>query len=154
MKRGISFELPNGYGSYLKDILQPINVQAFNWHIDNIEAYAASNGSLSEDLFPHNGATLTGSELKEVIETGQAYLIFVELRTFRGPVTSHPETYGEFAASDCQLVLLIVDTIYTTIYCKDHEMLHALYENARSFGFHDLEYLTEQNDSRTRLSVW
>lgn len=106
------------------------------------------------DLFPRNREQLTGSELKKVIETEQAYVIFAELRAFRGPVTSHPATYEEFAASDCQLVLLIVDTIYTTIYCKDQQMLHALYENAHSFGFRDLEYLNEQNDSRTRLSVW
>jgi len=152
--RGISFELPNDYGSFLKDILQPINVQAFNWHIDNVEAFASRNGSHMNELFPLNREQLTGSELKEVIETEQAYVIFAELRAFQGPVTSYPETYEEFAESDCQLVLLIVDTIYTTIYCKDQQMLHALYENARSFGFHDLEYLNEQNDSRTRLSVW
>lgn len=154
MKRGISFELPNDYGSFLKDILQPINVQAFEWHIDNVEAFASRNGSHMTDLFPRNREQLTGSELKKVIETEQAYVIFAELRAFRGPVTSHPATYEEFAASDCQLVLLIVDTIYTTIYCKDQQMLHALYENAHSFGFRDLEYLNEQNDSRTRLSVW
>ncbi|MFP3357523.1 DUF2691 family protein [Planococcus sp. SIMBA_143] len=154
MKRGISFELPNDYGSFFKDILHPINIKAFKWHIDNVEAFASRNGSHTNDLFPHNTEQLTGSELKEVIETERAYVIFAELRAFQGPVTSHPETYEEFVASDCQLVLLIVDTIYTTIYCKDQQMLHALYENAHSFGFRDLEYLNEQNDARTRLSVW
>lgn len=154
MFRGISFELLNDYGSFLKDILQPVNVQSFNWHIDNIETYTTSNDRPNGELFPQNGTILKGLELKEVIETEQVYVIFAELRAFQGAVTSPPQTYEEFTASDCQLVLLIADTIYTTIYCKEQTMLHALYENALSFGFRELEYVNEQNDSRTRLSVW
>lgn len=154
MFRGISFELPNDYGSFLKDILQPVNVQSFNWHIDNIETYTASNDRANGELFPQNGTILEGFKLKEAIETEKVYVIFAELRAFQGAVTSHPQTYEEFAASDCQLVLLIADTIYTTIYCKDQTMLLALYKNGRSFGFRNLAYINEQNDSRTRLSVW
>ncbi len=152
--KGISFELPNGYGSYLKDIFQPINVLDFDWDITNIEAYASSDSSHVNDLFPPNKEHIQGSKLQEIIETKQAYLIFVELRAFQGPITSHPKTYKEFMASDCQLILLLADSIYTTIYCKDQQMLHSLYENARNLGFQKLVYLSEQNDSRNRLSVW
>ncbi|MGM0898110.1 MAG: DUF2691 family protein [Bacillota bacterium] len=90
--RRISFELPNDFGSFLKD----------------------------------NGAILKGSELQAVIEKEKAYLVFMELRAFQGDVILHPDTYEEFAANDCQLVLLIADSIYTTIYCKDQLMLHSL----------------------------
>ncbi|MFP3513816.1 DUF2691 family protein, partial [Peribacillus sp. SIMBA_075] len=86
------------YGSFLKDILQPVNVQSFNWHIDNIETYTTSNDRPNGELFPQNGTILKGLELKEVIETEQVYVIFAELRAFQGAVTSPPQTYEEFTA--------------------------------------------------------
>ncbi|WP_407944606.1 DUF2691 family protein [Paenibacillus swuensis] len=52
------------------------------------------------------------------------------------------------------MVLLVVDSSYVTVYCKDNKILDDLYLNAIDKGFENVEYITDENDFRTRLSVW
>ncbi|TMV43302.1 DUF2691 family protein [Paenibacillus mesophilus] len=63
-------------------------------------------------------------------------------------------TYEEFLKSQCQLVLIVIDSSYLTVYCKDNKMIDDLYLNAIRKGFEKVEYITDENDFRTRLSVW
>ncbi|MFC0213422.1 DUF2691 family protein [Paenibacillus chartarius] len=63
-------------------------------------------------------------------------------------------TYEEFVHIDCQLVLLVVDCVYGVIYCKDQETLARLYRHANSSKLKHVEYVTDENDCRSRLSVW
>ncbi|WP_337588343.1 DUF2691 family protein [Paenibacillus gorillae] len=63
-------------------------------------------------------------------------------------------TFDEFLKSDCHLVLLIVDSVYVTIYCKDKDQIESLYNNAVNKKYEKVEYVTEDNDFRTGLSVW
>ena len=42
MKRGVSFEIANKYGSLLGEVLKPIDITAFSWRIGNGESYIDS----------------------------------------------------------------------------------------------------------------
>jgi hypothetical protein len=155
MLRGISFEIPNKYGSFLAEILEPIDITKFNWRNENEEAYLVIDGQFEEALFPEVINEMDGSVLGKRIKDNQYYVIFADLKAFpKRKEVNNIETYEEFLNSECELVLLVVDSVYTTIYCKDKEKLKLLYRNAKECGFEDVQYITDDNDGRTRLSVW
>lgn len=154
MTRGISFEIPNQYGSLLKSILNPIDVAAYNWYVGGEEAYLANNNQMTP-LFSGELYGVKGTTLKHIIEQPNYYLIFVNLKAFPQQSTAvSVTTYDEFLASDCQLALLIIDSVYAAIYCKNFGQLKALYDNAQQNNFENVQYITAENDFRTRLSVW
>ena len=154
MRRGISFEIPNDYGRFLGDVLQPIEINAFHWKIGIGESYKIVNDKLDGMLFPDSQESISGTELKTTLESNDYYVIFADLQAYPSKEISSIETYEEFMESDCELVLLVVDCSYVTIYCKNQEAIISLQKNALNNGFTDIEYITDENDSRTRLSVW
>ena len=42
-KRGVLFEIPNGYGRFLLDILKPVEPADFNWLLADGECYLVEN---------------------------------------------------------------------------------------------------------------
>ena len=155
MRRGISFEIPNEYGGFLWEALKPINITEFIWHIGSEESYLVEDDKLGELLFPEEINDMDGLFLKKFLEDNKYYLIFADIKAYpKGKNPTNIETYEEFVNSDCELVLLVVDSVYFTIYCKDREKLESLYNNAKLKGFDDLQYITDENDTRTKLSVW
>ena len=154
MKRGISFELPNESGFFLADILKPIDMTAFSWRLGIGESYKVGNNEFSENLYLEDEKMMEGKLLKKLLENNSYYVIFADLQAhLKGKVTEI-NTYEEFTKSECELVLLVVDSCYATVYCKNKDMLELLYENAQNCGFENIEYITVENDGRTRLSVW
>lgn len=155
MKRGISFLIANRYGSYLGEVLKPFNTTDFNWLIGGEESYFVEDDTLGKPLFPEDSIVLDGKILKNIIEKNEYYLIFADLKAYpKGNNPADIKTYDEFLKSNCQLVLLVVDTIYMIIYCKDSEKLESLFQNAKLKGFEDLQYITDENDTIERLSCW
>lgn len=155
MKRGISFEIPNKYGSFLGEILKPFEMTEFIWRIGDEGSYLLKDDKLGEPLFPNEINGMDGLLLKGLLEDNEYYLIFADLKAYRkGKNSADIETYEEFLNSDCQLVLLVVDSAFVTLYCKDNEKLESLYHNAKLNGFYNLKYITDENDTRTVLSVW
>ncbi|MBP3951841.1 DUF2691 family protein [Bacillus suaedae] len=155
MLRGVSFEIPNKYGTFLADILKPIELSTYNWLNQNEEAYIIKDGHLDEELFPGIEEVIDGSLLENRIKNNQYYVIFADLKAFpKGEKVHNIKTYEEFSNSRCELVLLVVDSGYITIYCKDKEKLNFLHRNAIECSFENVEYITDENDGRTGLSVW
>lgn len=155
MKRGITFNIPNAYGSYLGDILRPFDVAAFHWYNGAEESYLVDKGTLGKPLFPEQTFSMDGFLLKEIIENHRYYVISADLKAFpQDSEVINIQSYEEYVNSDCKLVLLVVDSVYVTIYCKDQEKLKELYLHACSLGYSNIEYTTDKNDYRTRLSVW
>ncbi|WP_151735203.1 DUF2691 family protein [Paenibacillus tengchongensis] len=156
MKRGITFKLPHQDGHFLADMLKPVDVAAYHWYNGGEEAYYVErkdNGDQS--LFPEQVFGMDGAELKEIIGNHEYYAFFVDLKAFpKDKEVVNVETYEEYVSSDCQLVLLLADSVYVTIYCKNQAKLKALYDNAISQGYNKVEYVTDDNDARTGLSVW
>lgn len=154
MRRGISFEIPNKYGKWIEEMLKPIDITAFDWKIGSGESYKVIDGRLGEELFSSERSVIEGTELNNRINANQYYIISAELQTFPKNAVVRVETFEEFMASNCQLVLLVVDSIYVTIYCKNQETIELLNKNAITCAFEDIEYITDENDARTSLSVW
>lgn len=122
MIRGICFEMPNEYGTFLAKILNPIDIQSFSWKIGYGESYKVINKELGEDLFSE-AKVIDGTTLKMLLENNSYYIIFADLQAFPKGKMEEINTFQDFLKSDCELVLLIVDCCDVTIYCKDRDKL-------------------------------
>lgn len=149
--RGITFEIPNRYGKQLLDILKDIDLSRWDWQIGGGESYIVENDSLTKELFG-TMTSLTGKELVKRISENDYYLIFVDLKAFPNLDSGlKVETYDNFLKSDCQFVLLVVDSSYVTIYSKDDALIHTLHDQAIAAKYKNIEYSTDENDDRIRL---
>ena len=63
-------------------------------------------------------------------------------------------TYEDFVLSPCEFALLIVDCSFATIYAKDQHAIARIYAKAVTAGYENTEYITDENDTRTTLSVF
>ncbi|MBE7150140.1 DUF2691 family protein [Bacillus mycoides] len=153
MKRGITVDIPNEYDNLLWKVLKPIDISSFDWWLGSEESYLVARGGLDEALFPEEPSIVEGSDLKRLFKDNIYYVIFADLKAYpKGEEVVDIETYEEFKESKCELVLLVADCTYVTVYAKDQEAIELMYENAIDQGFY-VEYVTDENDGRTRLSV-
>ncbi|MCU4989567.1 DUF2691 family protein [Bacillus cereus] len=153
MKRGIFVEVSNEYDNLLWKVLKPINIASFNWRVGNEESYLIARVGLDEVLFPEEPSVVEGLDLKNLVEGNIYYLIFADLKAYpKGEIAIDIETYEEFKESKCEVVVLVADGDYIQIYVKDQEAIEMMYENALTQGFY-VEYITDENDGRTCLSV-
>jgi len=153
MKRGVIVDIPNEYDNLLWKVLKPIDISSYDWWVGSEESYLVARGGLDEALFPEEPSIVEGSDLKTLFKENIYYVIFADLKAYpKGEEVVDIETYEEFKESKCELVLLVADCTYVTIYAKDQKKIELMYENARNQGY-DVEYVTDENDGRTRLSV-
>ncbi|WP_438311722.1 DUF2691 family protein [Sporosarcina sp. FA9] len=149
--RGVSFEILNKYGKQLFDILIEVEVSCWDWQIGGGEAYVIENGTLGKDLFG-TITSLTGRELIKLISENEYYLIFADLKAYKNFESELKiETYEDFLESDCQFVLLLVDSSFVTIYSKSKSTIQSLYNQAVATKYKKVEYITDDNDERTTL---
>ncbi|MBK5447116.1 DUF2691 family protein [Bacillus sp. TH22] len=153
MKRGITVDIPNENDNLLWKVLKPIDISSFDWWVGSEESYLVARGGLDEALFPEEPSIVEGLDLKRLFKDNIYYVIFADLKAYpKGGKVVDIETYEEFKESKCELVLLVADCTYVTVYAKDQEAIELMYENAIDQGFY-VEYVTDENDGRTRLSV-
>jgi hypothetical protein len=146
MIRGIQFEIPNARGTYLHDILHNLNIWNYIWKVDPLESYKSLTLSQSQLLFPSDKLILTSEELYNIISDGKNhYLIFVDLKAFLSEkAVQHIRSYEEYLESDCQFVLLIVDSSEVYIFAKKQEIIQHLFTIASANGYKNIEYLTDE----------
>ncbi|MED1368788.1 DUF2691 family protein [Bacillus paranthracis] len=153
MKRGIFVEIPNEYNNLLWKVLKPIHIPSYDWWVGSEESYLVARGGLDEALFPEEPSVMEGSDLNRLVKNNVYYLIFADLKAYlKGEIVLDIETYEEFMESKCEIVVLVADGDYIQIYAKDQKVIELMYENALNQGFY-VEYVTDENDGRTRLSV-
>ncbi|MEK5246996.1 DUF2691 family protein [Bacillus sp. FSL R9-9530] len=153
MKRGIFVDIPNEYDNLLWKVLKPIDITSFDWRVENEESYFILPDGLGPELFSEDNKVMSGLELKKLIKDNIYYLIFADLKAYpKGEEVVDIETYEEFKESKCEVVVLVADGDYIQVYAKNQEEIEMMYENAIDQGFY-VEYVTDENDGRTRLSV-
>ncbi|MEC6748789.1 DUF2691 family protein [Marinilactibacillus sp. XAAS-LB27] len=152
--RGMSFEIPNMYGQHLLDILEETNLKDMNWWIGGGESYRIQNNTLGDSLFSKDWETngIGGEKLYVLISKQEYYLIFCDLKGFpKNSEVKEVATYEEFLESDCQFVLNLVDSSYTTIYSKNQTTIESLYTKAIILGYENVSYLEDEIDDNTTL---
>lgn len=150
--RGLSFEIPNRHGRYLYEILEAIDIRDYFWKSEAEEAYYIENNQLDEAMFPQP-CIYTGEELYTRISVKDYYVLFADLKAFKDKLhVQDIATYEEFLNSQCEIVLLIVDSAYVTIYVKDQHVTERIYRKAVQNRYENIAYITDENDLRTTLT--
>ena len=134
-------------------MLSPIDIASYSWFVGGEESYRVKNSALDQPLFPE-ATEMDGETFSDSIHQDEQYLIFVNVKAFSKEPVKDIETYEAFRDSHCDLALLIVDSTFVDMYCKDQQMIESLYTHALSRSFEDVAYLTDTNDTKTSLTVW
>lgn len=142
---GLSFEIPNKYGTYLSEILEPLPYANFHWLIDDVEIYKILDGELlGGELFRDRDKALSGNELYKIAASCSQYLIFITLRAFHKTENMMPVmSFQEFMMSDCQILLGVYDCSEVMFWCKDSNLISRMCDYIQEKGYKNLQHITE-----------
>ncbi len=150
MIRGLSFTVPQGTTDTLWQILNVVGVEHFDWY--NIASQDEVWISVPGDNFFENDF-YSGEDFSTLIKQ-KHFIIFIKLLAFnKGDEFSDVLTFKEFQDSKCQFIILINDCEFVEIYAKDPFLVKKLQENAIQKRYKDISFITDANDSRTRMRV-
>lgn len=152
--RGVRLKLPVEYNRYLSLLLAPIKFTSYDWYVsqDEIVFYdeltrKVCNDMLNKDEYP-------GDEFKKVIANKDYLIYLANIQAYpMGATKSEIRTYDDFVKSKCQLVFLCADSEFVDIYCKDKDVIKEIYNICISNDFNEVEFITDDNDVRTRLML-
>lgn len=147
MIRGIQFKIPNKWGYMLKDILKNIDLADYDFEInDDNEIWMENN----KQLFVEE--VIGGEDFNKLICQNPYYIIFANIHIYKtGSKISKIKTYKEFLDSECEIIILIIDSMNVCIYAKDEEKLDKIELNVKKNEFENIEYITDENDNITML---
>lgn len=153
MKRGIFCNIPDNTSLFLRQLLAPIDFTHYRWQNERDEMYL--DEAPSEPVFQEEPYILDGDTFER--QLSRPHTVFLaDFKAF--PLTSDAlapiETYDDFLASDCVLIVLVVDSEYAVVYSKQQATIQALYDNAVHENFPNVAFLTDDNDSRTQMTTW
>jgi len=99
------------------------------------------------------GETL--SESYDALSDNQnGFFISLKLQFFRAEDQfCEVSNYQEFLDSDCQILLLLYDCVYYDIYVKGEKRSEDIYQSIDKSILRELSYITDDNDTRTKMSV-
>lgn len=132
---GIRFEIPNEWNNYLSLIFNDVNDKSFNWFISDEEIYLADYSDLfKESIYKNN-------TFKEVISNNKYYLISGNILAFKSSNFKDINTYEDFQNSDCEILVVVVDSYYVDVYVKNDKILEQIRNNAIDNKFKNIEYI-------------
>ena len=148
--RGLSFKISNPKGLPLVQILKCVEVKNYYWYV--VPSQNDTWDSCMEQLL-FNCDTYDGLSFYDTIKQDH-FVIFLKLQAYfsRGK-NDEILSYEDFQKSECQLLLLIYDCCYVDIYLKDQAIIEELYQHALSSGYQAVHYITDDNDTRTKMDV-
>jgi hypothetical protein len=144
---GVVFEIPNKYGKYLSDILEPLPFSEYHWLIDNDEIHLLENNEFTNEfLFKEEHRIISGEGLYNTAKTNNYYLVFVTLKAFyKNGIVQPVSSYREFLDSDCQVALAVYDCSYVMFWCKNNKLVLNMYNYAQSKGYKNIKYISEKD---------
>lgn len=156
MIRGIEI-VANLYADILKDLLEKVDLSQYDWTVDDhLDGYSTfTEGGVKEKRFLE--PKICGKEFQQKVFSDPEYSIFsVVFKGFpKGSRFPIIDDYDDFANSDCQVIILIADYDRIDIYAKNMAVLRRIYDNAeKSDKVKLLIYKTDENDCRTKMTVW
>ncbi|MGI6361058.1 MAG: DUF2691 family protein [Bacillota bacterium] len=143
--QSLRFEIPKKYGSYLQEILENISLEKYIWEFGSNEMLVQRGpnpGVLFKEGF------YSGQEFREAIDFTEGHLlIWLYVRACPlGSECKDINTYGDFAKSDCEIVIEIDDSLYVNIYAKNPDILDIVKDNTKKHGFTNVEYFYPDNE--------
>lgn len=143
MIRGIKFKIPNKWGYVLKDILKDISLENYIVKInEDNEIWIENDKQLLEEKI------IEGEKFSKLISKNLYYTIFANIHIYeKESKISNIKTYEQFLKSDCEIIILIIDSIDVCIYVKNKEILNRIELNVKENKFKNIKYITDENDN-------
>lgn len=144
---GLKFKIHNEYGNVLSKILDNMNFSNYKWIIAEEEVLGIKGQEFFEKQEYEN------DEFQEVIQK-EYYPIFLNLQMFyqnKEPVIIN--NYHQYSKSSCELVLLIIDSIFVDIYVKNQDILRKIHENVVKYHYTNIEYMKDNKEMDKLLSL-
>lgn len=142
---GLEFQVKNEKNNFLYKILRNVNVLTYEWEIITDDTIDYENLNIDQGLFCSN--VVDGESFFKSIIKEKYYMIFVDVKAF--PKNSTHEkivTVKEFLESDCQMILLCVDSEFIEFYCKEKLIYDTVYHNCIEFSFENIEDISMENN--------
>lgn len=138
---GLTFKIENKYNNFLYKIFDSVDVLNYRWEIIHDEILYKEDEGIKQGLFASD--VLTGQDFLNTIKKKSYYMIFVDLKAFAvDSAYVEINTFQDFLESDCQIILLCVDSEFIDFYCKEKSILDIVYNNCVKYGFRSVEYLS------------
>ena len=139
---GLEFKVKNEYNNFLFKILNSIDVQQHIWMIITDDIIFPKGGN-NDGIFDSD--IVEGQIFLNCIAKDEYYMIFVDLKAF--PVCGKQieiKSFKDFMDSDCQMILLCVDSEHIEFYSKDEAILKTVFENCLKYGFESVKHISEK----------
>ena len=151
--KAIKCEFPNDYGFFLKPIMEALNEKTWTWSIEVSEVYRMVDGNVV-NVFESNESILNEQFIQKLADQTH-YLVFAEWKAFPDVESIRPITnFQEFISSDCQFIVLAVDTCFITLIAKDDSLLANIHNTLLKNGVSNLKLLAESEIKSTYFTVW
>jgi len=149
---GLNIRVKNATDNFLYKIFNGIDLSGYIWEIAEDDIMCIKNGEHTQGLF--NSNIMNGEEFLSCISIDDYYMIFADIKAYPvGYNYSEIDSYEDYLISDCQIILLCADSTFIDFYSKDMTILEKVYENCINYGLEEVTTFTEENDSRTRMSI-
>lgn len=148
MIRGIKFKIPNEYDSFINKILDGINKDKYYWKIDEDQVF------FIEDDFLFSTDIYNGRDFSRIISQPSYYVVFLNLQAFPiGSDFNEIQDYSDFLKSNCELIVLISDCIFVSIYSKNKNVIKTINLNVQINNFDEISYITDENDKKIKFTA-
>ena len=140
---GLEFEIENEYDTFIEKILKDTCFPALDWKIytDSI-IRKGEDGKEIDGLFPIK--EISGMDFQQRISENLYYLIFADLKGYKADSDKKDiDSYSDFVNSNCEIVVLCVDSIYISVFCKNNSDLLAIKENCKRNNFKDVKEIAD-----------
>lgn len=150
--KAIKCEFPNDYGFFLKPIMEALNEKTWTWSIEVSEVYRMVDGNVV-NVFESN-ESISNEQFIQTLADHSHYLVFAEWKAFPDVESIRLVTnFKEFASSDCQFIILVVDTCYVTLIAKDDGLLANIHKALQNNGVSEIQILNETEIQETYYIV-
>lgn len=152
---GICFEITNGYGRYLSDLLEPLEVHNFKWLLSRDEIHLLEDGEFTNEfLFKTEERIISGDILYSRAKDNIYYMVFATLKAFnKDGVVEDITNYQEFLQSDCQMALCVYDCSGVIFCSKDQQLLSKMYNYALNMKYESVKYISETELLANRFRI-
>lgn len=146
--RGIGIHYTGGYGAIYKSLFKNIPWKEYDWYASDSEIIQSNrNICLPERLSLPKFSSLLDEE--------NYLVIFSKIEGLKKGGRHIPiKTYEQFLNSDCEIMLLVTDSMYINIYAKEQNLILQFLNNAETLTCECIEVLTDKTDWRTEMRAF
>ena len=152
MKTGVSFKIDQSDDLFLKKILAGINNKEYVWnYID--EQSEVHDISRSKDYFEQSKYSNDSFELKL---NEPSFIVFLKLQAYNANDDNkfkNINSFEEYWASTCQMIILVYDCEFVEIYAKNQEVIEKIFTNAKTNEYENISYITTKNNERYKMNI-